>query len=249
MARVSLSPLVEVPLDDFRIASPRRIDEVLNELRIRAETVALHVVGAVYTTTLARVDKLGRLEFRVEVADSNRLALLRSDETIAVALLDNIKLQFSLRDPSPVRGGGSDFVGFQLPCDIFRFQRRDAYRVRPQWFDSPKATVRLPGAMDTAFEFRIVDVSLGGCALLVPKEILSLTEATLLPSAEIDLDADTAFCVDLRIKNVTPIDGRNSGTRVGCEFVGARGDIQRLLQGYMFETEKKRATPAEPRRF
>ena len=142
MARVSLSPLVEVPLDDFRIASPRRIDEVLNELCIRGETVALHVVGAVYTTTLARVDKdLGRLEFRVQVADSNLLALLTSDETVAVALLDNIKLQFSLRDPSPVRGGGSDFVGFQLPCDIFRFQRRDAYRVRPQWFDSPKATI------------------------------------------------------------------------------------------------------------
>jgi c-di-GMP-binding flagellar brake protein YcgR len=221
---------------------------MLTSLHTGRETIALHAVGAVYTTSLTTVDReSGRLEFRVQVADSNLMALVASAETIAVAVLDNIKLQFSLRDPSLIRGGGADFIGFQLPCEIFRFQRRDAYRVRPLWFDSPKATVRLPGAVDTAMEFRIVDVSLGGCALLVPKATLSLTESTVLLSAEIKLDADTTFCADLRITNLTSMTGGESGKRLGCEFVNARGDMQRVLQGYLFETEKKRAASGRQR--
>ena len=109
-ARISLTPLGDVALDDFRIASTRRIDEMLNGLLIGRETIVLHAAGVVYTAGLATIDRDGgKLQFRKAAAGSNLHALLASDETVAVALLDNVKLQFVLKDPSSVRGDQHGF--------------------------------------------------------------------------------------------------------------------------------------------
>jgi flagellar brake protein len=242
-ARVSLTPLVDVALDDFRIASPRRVEEMLIRLLMEKEAVALHAHGAVLTAKLAAVEKdADRLRLDVAAADQDIHAFLQGDEMIAVGLLDNIKVQFDLHEPTWVRDGQHDFIDCKLPRELFRFQRRDAYRVRPLWSDSPRATVDLPGATDSGLPLRVVDVSLGGCALLLQSPRPSFDETALLVGVLIALDGDTAFSVDMKVRNVTPIAGADSGTRIGCEFVNAQGDVQRLLQRYLFDSEKRRVT-------
>ena len=240
-ARVSLTPLVDVALDDFRIASPRRVEEMLSRLLIEKEAVSLHAHGAVLTARLAAVDKdADSLRLEIEAADHDTPALLENEEMVAVALLDNIKVQFDLKESTWVRDGQHDLINCKLPRELFRFQRRDAYRVRPLWCDMPMATVTLPGAKYADLQLRVVDVSLGGCALLLPQALPAIQETGLLLGVSIALDGDTAFCVDLRVRNLTPIDGNNAGTRLGCEFVNPQGDVQRLLQRYLFDTERRR---------
>jgi c-di-GMP-binding flagellar brake protein YcgR len=240
-AQVSLTPLVDVALDDFRIAAPRRIEEMLNRLLIEREPVALHAHGAVLTARLVAVDKDDdKLRLDVARADQDIPGLLKGVELIAVALLDNIKMQFDLKESTWVRNGQHDLIDCKLPRELFRFQRRDAFRVRLLWCDTPKATVTLPGSKYADLQLRVVDVSLGGCALLLPQALPLVQEASLLLGVAIALDVDTAFCVDLRVRNVTPIAGGNAGDRLGCEFVNPQGDVQRLLQRYLFDTERRR---------
>jgi hypothetical protein len=56
----------------------------------------------------------------------------------------------------------------------------------------------------------------------------------------IDLDAETRFVVDLRILHVSSLNTESKGARLGCEFVRAGADVERLLQRFIDQTQKRR---------
>ena len=68
-----------------------------------------------------------------------------------------------------VHGGHHSALNAQFPKEVFRFQRRDAFRVKPFSSHSPQAQFRHPSMPDMALTLRILDVSLGGMALFLPE--------------------------------------------------------------------------------
>ena len=57
---------------------------------------------------------------------------------------------------------------------MFRFQRRNTFRVRTIERTSPTAPFRHPAIPDMALALRVLDVSIGGCALLLPANVPAL---------------------------------------------------------------------------
>ena len=56
------------------------------------------------------------------------------------------------------------------PHEVFRFQRRSGYRVRPL----PRRRWRacaIPMLPDMRLALRVLDLSIGGCALLLPDDV------------------------------------------------------------------------------
>ena len=126
-----------------------------------------------------------------------------------------------------VRGSRASALSCAFPRELFRFQRRDSFRVRAGDAQrSPQARLRHTEIPDLDLALRVLDVSIGGCALFLPDDVPPLRPGALLPGVLIELDADTRFHVNLRLQHVTAINAasarRAAGLRRSCRPAATR---------------------------
>ena len=228
-------------LDQFRVAAPLEITSLLRELC--DGNVLLNLIandGCVYTTTLWTLDtERGSIGFCADAADTRLQSLLECEEAVVVGYLNNVKLQFDVSNLVLVRGSRANVLSCMLPREMFRFQRRGSFRVRPPMRHSPVARLRHPQVPGMPLSLRVIDVSIGGCALFLPQEIAAPRPGVLIDQVEIDLDEETRFDVNMRLAHVTAISADARGVRLGCEFLRAGGDAVRALQRFIDHTQKR----------
>jgi c-di-GMP-binding flagellar brake protein YcgR len=226
-------------LADFRVAEPREIAAMLRELCDGCVPVNLNASnGSVYTTTLWTIDaERANIGFVADVADTRMQALLECEEVVVVGYLNNVKLQFDAADLVLVRGNRASVLSCAAPREMFRFQRRNSFRVRPLMRSSPTARLLHPDGRELAL--RVIDVSIGGCAVFLPDDVVAPQPGVLLERVEVDLDADTRFFVNMRLQHVTVINADARGVRLGFEFVRATGEALRALQRFIDHTQKR----------
>ena len=92
---------------------------------------------------------------------------------------------------------------------------------------------------------RIVDLSVGGCALQLPDDVPALQPGTELRGARVELDAHTAFGATLRLQHVGTLHGAARGLYLGCAFTDLDGAAQRALQRYIDHTQPRRRVLAQ----
>ena len=229
-------------LDDFRITTPREIGAMLKLLVDANVQLNLNASdGSVVSATLWTADaSRGSIGFSVNPDDPALHALVECQEAVIVGYVDSVKLQFDASHLVLVRGSRSCVLNCGWPREVFRFQRRAAFRVRPLLRSTPTARFRHgTAAAECEFALRVLDVSIGGCALFLPDELPAIHPGTTLTQVQIDLDADTRFHVDLRLHHVTSINAEARGVRLGCEFVRADSSVQRTLQRFIDLTQKR----------
>jgi c-di-GMP-binding flagellar brake protein YcgR len=229
-------------LEAYRLSAPSEVAALLRQLQDANALLSLNTPhGAVYTTTLWTADAArGVLSFAAEPRDPQVQALLAGDEAVVVGYYENIKVQFDVHSLLLVHGARASALNTSYPTELFRFQRRDSFRVRPILRDAPVARLRHPMLPDMEISLRVLDVSIGGCALLLPDDIPALTPGVLINGVRIELDLDTQFTVALRLQHVTAIQPDAQGARLGCEMVRLEQDAERTLQRYIDQTQKRR---------
>ncbi|MBL8346806.1 MAG: flagellar brake protein [Rubrivivax sp.] len=243
-------------LDDFRVVNAVERVALLVALRDSAAPVLMHAPrGAALRTRLWVVDSgASRLAFAVAASDlaSPYLEpLLDADEVTAVAHPGHVKLQFDLHGLVLVRGTASAVLQCGLPDEVLRYQRRETFRVCPP-VSSPVAYLRHPSIPDMSLALRVLDLSLGGCALRLPDDVPMLAPGTRLGGVTIELDFDTRLRVELTLQHVTHLGhaddddtagagganethgaDRASGARLGCEWRLQRPEDERALQRWI----------------
>lgn len=227
-------------LDDFRISSAVEIQAILRQLLESHAMVTLSAPGgASYTTLLWAVDTTrGIVCFSAEASDPQLQPLLDSDEIVAVAYLDSIKVQFEIDGMVQVRGGNTA-LNARYPQEIYRFQRRSSFRVRPLISNTPVARFRHPTVPNLDLSLRILDISLGGLALALPKDLPLLAAGSQIRHCQLELDADTQLEVQLTVHHVSVLN-QDTAARLGCEMVNLHGSDERALQNYINQTQKRR---------
>lgn len=168
-------------------------------------------------------------------------ALVASGEITAVAYLGTIKLQFELEAPVLVSGDQGAVLRVTLPTRLYRFQRRQSFRVQPAGSVYPRIIVS--GGAQPERALRVLDISIGGLALSMPAD----AAPALLPIGHVaadlvlELDRLTALRVALLPHHDSPISGDTTGTRqLGCSFVDLDANAGRSLQVYVDQTQKRR---------
>lgn len=227
----------------FRSSHPREVQALLRDLRDGGTPVALSAPGgAGIGATVWTVDtERGRLAFDVERGDPQLPALVEANELTAVAYLDAVKLQFDLHDLVLVHGPRATALQARIPDCIYRFQRRGAFRVRTLDRGTPVARLRHPSLPDMKLALRIVDISIGGCALMLPADLPPLPPGLEMGGVLLDLDTDTLLEVAVRIQHATSVQGKNgTSLRLGCELLRPDAGTQRTLQRYIDQTQKRR---------
>jgi flagellar brake protein len=111
--------------------------------------------------------------------------------------------------------------------------------VTPMMRTSPVAKFRHPMIPDMQLALRVLDVSIGGCALFLPNDVPTLDPGVLMNGVVVDLDADTRVNTGLRLQHVTSINPDSNGVRLGCEMVSPSSDGLRALQRYIDQTQKR----------
>jgi c-di-GMP-binding flagellar brake protein YcgR len=237
------------PWGPFRVERSSERVTLLKQLRDSSAPVLLSApAGGAMTTTLWTVDEhRGQLSFSSNGEPPQLPAIVASDEVVAIAYLDSVKLQFDLHGLVLVRGERASALQCQLPSDLYRFQRRGGYRVRTLERSAPTAHLRHPAIPDMTLALRVLDVSIGGCAIFVPADVPPLEPGLTLQGVRIELEADTRFEVTLQLHHVTSIPSNDLGVRVGCEWVRLTGASERALSRYIEQTQKRRRMLAAQR--
>lgn len=229
-------------LDEFRISAPREILAMLRQFQDGNVLLNLNGSnGAMLSTTLWSLDPTrGQLSFSADAHAPVTQQLVECDEAVAVGYLDSIKVQFDVQGLVLVRGVGGSAISARLPRELFRFQRRNAFRVRPLLRSSPVARVRHPAIAEMQLALRVIDVSIGGCALFLPDEVPAMQPGMVMNQVQLDLDADTRVMANLRLQHVSVLNAEARGARLGCEFVQLGADGERTLQRFIDQTQKRR---------
>lgn len=228
------------PWAEFRVGHARERAALLRQLQQASVPVILNgAEGGALGVTLWTSDE-ARLTFAVDPRAPELPRLLQGDEAVAVAYLDNIKLQFEVQGLVLVRGATTTTLQAAMPAEIYRFQRRSAYRVRPGERASPRARLRHPAIPDMQVTLRILDVSLGGCALWLPDDVPALQAGSVLADVHVELDSATRFTATLTLQHIGSLGGGSGarGLRVGCEWQLA-GSGERTLQQWIDQAQKR----------
>jgi len=233
------------PQDQYRVQAP---GEVLAYLRqLQAQQVPMQLSdpqGHHLRATLSVLDPLKALialEFEPDLQSAQ--GLVNSDEVQAQAWLDAVQLQFQLADLLIVSDARGKVMRAALPPLLYRFQRREAYRVQPVGRQFPVAQLNAPSppaSSDTALRLRVLDISIGGVGLQWPLDQTPPEPGSEWPEVMLELEPDNRFEVRLRLHHVgAPMPG-GSGVHLGFSFVGLSVESSRRLQVYIDQTQKRR---------
>lgn len=235
-----LSKLTGRAIDEFRVDHPEEVLALLRRLVDSAVLVQLSAPsGAAYTSTLWAVDAMARrISLDADAAHPQIRALIEAGEATAVAYLDAVKLQFDLHGMLLAHGHNTSALQAMLPTEVYRFQRREYFRVRAR--DGAVAHLRHPASRGEMLTVRMLDVSVGGCALLLPAEAPPIAPGTSIDGVRIELDADTLFVASLTVQHVSGGFGStHRGSRLGCSFNALDGSALRLLQRFIDVTQRR----------
>lgn len=238
---MQMSRASQANLDDFRLSAPAEVQTMLQRMEAERCLVTLSTPdGLTFTTLLWGIDvPRGVISFSGDSTDTTLRSLLQSDEIVAVAYLDRVKVQFDVEELVQVKGQQHDVLNARLPTELFRFQRRSAFRVEPFAQHGPTATFRHPAMPDMKVSLRVLDVSLSGVALFLPENVPTIQAGVLINDCTLHLDAETELEVNLLMHYRTPLHPDTRGARLGCEFVRIDGQ-DRALQHYINQTQKRR---------
>lgn len=225
----------------FRLLDGGEIQALLQTLAEQRVRVTLsNAEGDHLNSTVRSVDVDG-LTFDLRSGDEPE-PLLGADEIVAVAYLDQIRVQFELEGLLHVDGPQGAMLRSPPPQQFYRFQRRQAFRVR---MNGRTPQVRLPHPVQPGqdLRLRVADLSVGGLALLVLSDqvealaaLAALPSGTLLAGAHIELDRDTRFTTSLRLLHLHP--GADGQAQLGLAFGPLEPSAARQLQIYIDQTQK-----------
>jgi c-di-GMP-binding flagellar brake protein YcgR len=235
-----LSALTGQAIDEFRVGHPAEVIGLLRQLADRSVLVQLCAPGdASYTTVVWAVDaQARRIRFDADAAHPQIRALIDAGEATAVAYVDAIKLQFDVQGLMLVHGNNASTLQANLPQALYRFQRREYFRVRTR--DSAQAQLQHPALPEMGLTLRVVDVSAGGCALALPADVPPLAAGIDIAGVRLDLDPNTRLVVTLHIEHVSGgFHPGARGTRLGCSFKSLAGEAQRVLQQYIDASQRR----------
>jgi c-di-GMP-binding flagellar brake protein YcgR len=228
-------------LDEFRVSSPREVQTLLRQLHDGSVLLNLNASdGSVFTSAIWTLDSTrGTIGFNADPGDPAMQTLLECDEATVVGYLDSVKLQFDVHDLVLVHGNKASVLSCPAPREMYRFQRRNAFRVKPTIRTSPTARLVHPAPPHAELAMRVIDISIGGCAMFLPDDVPTMSAGVILNDVRIELDADTKLDLSMRLQHVTAINADARGLRLGFEFRRVGGDDLRVLQRYIDLTQKR----------
>jgi c-di-GMP-binding flagellar brake protein YcgR len=231
--------------NEYLITNPKEIVSILQTIAKRKSRVALYYnegISMVLTMVLA-VDENGVWIDAASNPQDNRL-IERSKRIIFVSTHNQAKVQFIATDV--MLGTYEDAPAFSLglPRKLLRLQRRDYYRLVTAETGALNCIVRPVADQDLQHEITVMDISIGGVALVCEQTGVELHPGMVYEHCQIDLPEIGTLEATIEVKNTFEITDRNGKVkrRAGCIFVKPDGKTTMLLQRYVAQMQQQFAS-------
>jgi c-di-GMP-binding flagellar brake protein YcgR len=152
-----------------------------------------------------------------------------------------VKVQFSVTRPRLETFGKYPALLADTPEVLLRLQRREYYRLIAPVAHSLICRIPTPD-QDSRVEARVIDISGGGLAVLVPPKDMQLSTDDKYMDCRLDLPDFGPVTVTLRVRNIFHVTSRN-GTdmvRAGCQFEDLPTPTANAIQRYILRVERDR---------
>lgn len=226
--------------DPYKIDSIQEVDKILLQLLHQGVLLRMHNGNAHHSviTTLLDLD----FDHDTIVIDSAAQQtineqLLASETAYFEAILDNVSIKFQV---SPLRTTSFEdrpALAGVLPNFLYRIQRRETFRVRPTFGNTPQCTLLLH---DEPHVFDVYDLSSTGLALIDTNQLLTDHIQHILPDCQLNLPNIGVVSVDLQLVRAQP-QLLNTGKKlplVGCAFFQIEANPQIRIQNFIMAEER-----------
>lgn len=233
------SPASLVGSGAYRVDEAVEIGALLRQLIDGQVPVTLTTrSGLGLVTSLWAADDAGRLlVFSADPTKPEVPGLLLADEVEATAYLDNVKLQFDADDMVLVHGRDASAFNARYPHEVYRFQKRDSFRVQPLSHTRPALLWTAPTDPQQRVRARVLDISQGGIAILWASGAPVPVLGAVLAPVSVCVDPHTEVRCKIRIVHVG--EQREQGVRLGCELFDLSAEDGRALQRYIDQTQRR----------
>lgn len=251
MSLITPFPEAESPaLDRFALHDRHGIAALLRQLSQRGSLVTLYFDDAAgFTVGNVLAVEAERDAFVLDCAGDSgvqrSIALAR--DIVVVAFLDTTKIQFALTGAELVDHEGRPAFRLRLPRRVLRIQRRDAPRRTPHGGRPATCRVPVPGNADQYEPVRVLDISLGGLAVLATPRLFELSRDQVVGPCHLDLPEVGQIGVALRVRYLEAWPSEFGQRRCGCEFVDLGDGARRSLQRYLDRLEATAGAGADVR--
>ena len=227
-------------LDPFRVQGPVAIKSLLRDLIAKRALIALYSLrnfDDFVVTQVVRFDDLS-LDLDFVTDEARRAAILGSGGAFVIGFLETIKIQFTVASLQAMDSPDGPVLRCPLPHEVFRIQRRDAYRVRPLANEPVACYVRDGAGGETGH--RVIDFSAGGLALAMTPGTALPPLAQGMPHCRVEVGQRIAIPCDLIVRHVSESLLLEGGAhRVGCEYQHLSSEAARSLQLVVMDIEKR----------
>ncbi len=225
----------------FRIEGALAVRSVLRDLKERNVLVSLHPerdVSAFLVSRIAEVDE-DEVEFDLSGQDLLLDMLSGTGAVIGVAFPGRVKTQFRLAGFAvlTVDPPGYPALRAPLPTELYRIQRRDAFRVLPPEGDQAQCVRRL--APDEEVRYALADLSAGGAAVQLPPEAPVPGVGEHWPRSRIETATALTIPCELVVRHVAEDPPGSGAHRIGMAFYATPSEVQRQIQLYVLEVDRR----------
>ncbi|MEK7811552.1 MAG: flagellar regulator YcgR PilZN domain-containing protein [Pseudomonadota bacterium] len=231
--------------NDFIVANPKEILSILRAISSRRNRVALYYNedNSMVLTLLLAVDEGGIwVDAATSLVDNKNIE--RSGRIVFVSSHNQAKVQWVSTDTSLGLYENSPAFYLPLPKKLLRLQRRDYYRLLTPEPNALKCIIRpAPAHQHHIEEVTVMDISIGGVALVCAEDGVELHPGTTYPNCEIELPGEGIVIATIEVKNAFKVTERTGEVkrRAGCVFVKPDGQTTIMLQRYVAHMQLEHA--------
>jgi len=170
---------------------------------------------------------------------------LQADRLIFTALVDKVRIQFSLEKIRPSMYQGRPAFIASVPDKLLRLQRREFFRLSTPIANPVRVCTTVMHAEfgPQPIDLPLLDISGGGVGLMVPPEQAKLFETgNRLDNCKIALPGEGLLVATLCVRNLFDVTTRNGShyVRMGCEFIDLPAARLAVVQRYITRIERER---------
>ena len=221
----------------FLIRSPKEIQLTLNAIVQKKSFTILYFDNEQrFLKTLLLAATESGIWLDVGPSEEDNIHILHSNSITFVTMHQGAKVQFVCRHPLMATYASLPAFFFPLPDHILRLQRRDYFRlsISP---DAPLKCIIPPVQLksDKPDVITILDISVGGIALICKEHNVKLESGEIYPDCQIELPGIGILLASIQVKNLFDVTSHNGevSKHAGCEFVQLDGKMCMLLQRYV----------------
>ncbi len=231
---------------DFIIHGHREILSILHDIAAHRSRVALYYNddNSMVLTLVLAVDEKGLwIDAAADPRENKQIE--RSQRIVFVSIHNQAKVQWVSTETTLGIYENATAFFVPLPRKLLRLQRRDYYRLLTRESNALKCVIRpLPDQEHVLHEVTVMDISIGGMALVCEENGVALQPGLTYRNCVIELPDFGTINADIEVRNSIEVTMRNGEVkrRAGCIFVNTDRSTHIILQRYVARMQREQAS-------